>query len=123
MITGDKLTIQLVKNLQLSDLTAPERESRSYKMCKSGLTQKEIAARLSKSEAYISRNISAFKVREAAQAAGVDASGLEIGILNELQPAAAADYPAFVSKILQNGGILYARRAAFVMRSMTLPKR
>jgi ParB/RepB/Spo0J family partition protein len=110
VITGDKLTIQLVENLQRSDLTAPERESGIYEMCRGGLSQKEVAAQLSKPEAYISRNVCAFKVREAAQAAGVDASSLATGTLNEIQAAAAADYPALVSEILRNGGTLDAAR-------------
>jgi ParB/RepB/Spo0J family partition protein len=108
VVTGDKLTLQLVENLQRSDLTAPERERGIYQMCKNGISQKEVAARLSKPEGYISRNVSAYKVREAA---GLDAIGLATGTLNEIQAAKAADYPALVKKILERGGTLEAARA------------
>jgi ParB/RepB/Spo0J family partition protein len=111
VITGDKLTIQLVENLQRSDLTAPEREKGIYGMCKAGLSQKEVAARLSKTPEFISRNVSAYKIREAAQSAGVDTSRLATGTLNEIQAAAAADYPYLVKEILQNGGTMEAARA------------
>jgi ParB/RepB/Spo0J family partition protein len=111
IVTGDKLTLQLIENLQRSDLTAAERESGIYAMCKNGLSQKEVAARLSKPDSFISRNISAYKIRQAATAAGIDASGLATGTLNEIQAAAAADYPDLVKEILENGGTLEAARA------------
>jgi ParB/RepB/Spo0J family partition protein len=110
VVTGDKLTIQLVENLQRSDLSATERESGIYQMCKNGLSQKEVAARLSKTAEYISRNVSAYKIREAAQKAKIDTSELATSTLNEIQAAAAADYPALVKEILQNGGTLEAAR-------------
>jgi ParB/RepB/Spo0J family partition protein len=111
IVTGDKLTLQLVENLQRSDLTAVERESGIYAMCKNGLSQKDVAARLAKPETFISRNVSAFKVREAATAAGIDISGLATGTLNEIQAAKAADYAELVKEILREGGTLEAARA------------
>jgi ParB/RepB/Spo0J family partition protein len=104
IVTGDTLTLQLIENLQRSDLTAAEREGGIYAMCKNGLSQKEVASRLSKPEAFVSRNVSAFKVREAAGAAGVDASGLATSTLNEIQAAAASDYAELVKEVLRLGG-------------------
>jgi ParB/RepB/Spo0J family partition protein len=111
IVTGDRLTLQLVENLQRSDLTAAERESGIYAMCKNGLSQKEVAARLAKPETFISRNVSAFKVREAAAAAGIDTSGLATGTLNEIQAAKAADYAELVQEILSAGGTLEVARS------------
>jgi ParB family chromosome partitioning protein len=113
IVTGDKLTLQLVENLQRNDLTAVERERGIYQMCKNGLSQKEVAARLAKPEFFISRNVSAYKVREAAASAGVDTSSLvklATGTLNEIQAAAPADYPVLVKEILANGGTLEVAR-------------
>jgi ParB family chromosome partitioning protein len=110
VVMGDKLTLQLIENLQRSDLMAAERESGIYTMCKNGLSQKEVAACLSKPDSFISRNVSAYKIREAAVAEGIDASGLATRTLNEIQ-AAADDYPDLVKKILENGGTLEAARA------------
>jgi ParB/RepB/Spo0J family partition protein len=111
VVTGDKLTIQLVENLQRSDLTAAERERGIFEMCQNGVPQKEVAARLSKSAEYVSRNIAAFKIREAANAAGIDTSGLATATLNEIQAAAAADYPELVREVLCSGGTLDAARS------------
>jgi ParB/RepB/Spo0J family partition protein len=111
IVTGDKLTIQLVENLQRSDLTAAEREGGIFAMCKNGLSQKEVAARLAKPEVFVSRNVSAFKVREAAGAAGVDASGLATSTLNEIQAAAPADYADLVKEIVRLGGTLEVARS------------
>lgn len=112
VVTGDKLTIQLVENLQRSDLTADERERGIWQMCQNGLTQKEVAARLSKPEYFISRNVSAYKIREAAKAAGIDTAIISTAALNEIQTAKAADYPALVKEILISGGTSEAARSA-----------
>jgi ParB/RepB/Spo0J family partition protein len=64
VVAGDKLTMQLVENLQRSDLTAKERERGIYLMAESGLKNKDIASRLSKSEQFVGRNITACKIRE-----------------------------------------------------------
>jgi ParB family chromosome partitioning protein len=64
VVAGDKLTLQLVENLQRSDLTARERERGIYLMAEGGMKHKDIAYQLSKSEQFISRNITAYKIRE-----------------------------------------------------------
>jgi ParB/RepB/Spo0J family partition protein len=111
IISGDKLTIQLIENLQRVDLTADERERGIYEMCKNGLSQKEVAARLSKPEPFISRNVSAYKIREAAKAAGIKTGYLATATLNEIQAAKPADYPALVQDILNSGGTAEAARS------------
>ena len=90
--TGEKLIIQLVENIQREDLTAPEREAAIFKLADEiGLKQKEIAAQLSKTAAYVSINISAWKMRMAAQSAGVDISRIETSTLSELLSVPDAD--------------------------------
>ena len=111
VVTGDKLTLQLVENLQRSDLTAAEREKGIFQMCQNGVSQKEVAARLSKSAEYVSRNIAAFKIREAADAAGVDTSTLATATLNEIQAAAEGDYADLVQEIISSGGTLDVARS------------
>jgi ParB/RepB/Spo0J family partition protein len=110
LVSGDRLTIQLIENLQRTDLTAPERERGIYQMCKNGLSQKEVAGRLSKPEGFVSRNVSAYKVRDAAQAAGLDTETIATKTLNEIQAAAPEDYAELVGKILGAGGTLEAAR-------------
>ena len=62
--TGDKLTLQLVENLQRSDLSPRDREAGIRQLSEAGVSNKEIAARLSKSEPFVSRNLTAYKVRD-----------------------------------------------------------
>jgi ParB/RepB/Spo0J family partition protein len=110
IIAGDKLTLQLVENLQRSDLTAPERESGIAQMCNNGLSQREAAARLAKSEQYVSRHITAWKIRFAAESAGIDTSELATATLNEIQGADPIDIPDLVKWIVEGGGTSnYAR--------------
>ena len=111
VVTGDRLTLQLVENIQRSDLTPGEREYGIYQMCRHGLSQKEVAARLSKPETYVSRNVSAYKIRQAAQEEQIDSSSLATGTLNEIQAAAPSDYPKLVKEIIEKGGTLEAARA------------
>jgi ParB/RepB/Spo0J family partition protein len=63
VVQGDKLTIQLVENLQRSDLSPGDREAGIFQLAEAGNGIKEIAFRLSKGEAFVSRNLAAFKVR------------------------------------------------------------
>jgi len=78
VVSGDKLTLQLVENLQRSDLSPRDREAGIYQLNKAGVSNKEIAARLSKSEPFVSRNLAAYKVRASiAQAAAAEIKKLE----------------------------------------------
>jgi ParB/RepB/Spo0J family partition protein len=63
IVQGDKLTIQLVENLQRSDLSPRDREAGICQLAETGLSNQEIASRLSKSEPFVSRNLTAYKIR------------------------------------------------------------
>jgi ParB/RepB/Spo0J family partition protein len=110
VVTGDRLTIQLIENLQRSDLSAIERERGIYLMTQNGLSQKEVAAELSKKEDYISRHVSAYKIRMVAEEAGINTSKLETFTLTEIQAAKEKDIPMMVSFILSAGGTKAAAR-------------
>jgi len=84
IVTGDKLTIQLVENIQREDLTAPEREAAIFRLAENGMKQSEIAAQLSKGKSFVSVNISAHKMRVSGHKAGIDLSGVETSTLAEL---------------------------------------
>jgi len=70
-----------------------------------------VAARLSKPEPFVSRNVSAYKIREAAKAAGIKTGHLATATLNEIQAAKPADYPSLVQEILNSGGTAEAARS------------
>ena len=122
IITGDKLTIQLVENLQRSDLSPRDREKAIWQMSEvPGVTQREIAANLSKTEFYISRQIAAYKTRKIAEDAGLDTSILETSALAEIQTAEEKDIPMLVGYAINGGGTVAAAKA--IMRDYRPPKK
>jgi ParB/RepB/Spo0J family partition protein len=110
VVTGDRLTIQLVENLQRSDLNAQEREEGIFKMVQGGLTQKEVAAVLSKKEDYISRHVSAHKIRKIAEESGLDTSSVETFTISEIQTVKEKDIPMILGFIINAGGTKTAAR-------------
>jgi ParB family chromosome partitioning protein len=110
VVTGDKLTIQLIENIQRSDLSSREREQGMYLMTQNGLSQKEIAAKLSKTEVYVSRHVTAYKIRRIADAAGIDTAALETSVISEIQAVKEKDIPMVISYIIRDGGTKAAAR-------------
>jgi ParB/RepB/Spo0J family partition protein len=122
IITGDKTTIQLVENLQRADLSPRDREKAIFLMSEvPGVSQRDIAAELSKTEVYISRQISAYKVRSTAEAAGIDTSALETSVMSEIQAAAEKDIPMLVQYTINGGGTVAAAKA--IMKDYRPPKK
>jgi ParB family chromosome partitioning protein len=111
VVTGDKLTLQLIENLQRSNLTSEEREKGIYEMTKDGkIGQRDVAAMLGKNEQYIWRNINAYKIRCLTAEAGVDTSGINTGTLCEIASAADDDIPLLIERVKEEGGTLAAAR-------------
>jgi ParB/RepB/Spo0J family partition protein len=122
IVTGDKLTLQLVENLQRSDLTPGEREKAIWQMSQErGITQRDIAAELSKTETYVSRQIAAYKTRLVAENAGIVTSALETSVMAEIQTAAERDIPMLINYTINGGGTVAAAKA--VMRDYRPPKK
>jgi ParB/RepB/Spo0J family partition protein len=111
IVSGDKLTIQLIENIQRSDLTAQERERGIFLMSENGMSQREVAAELSKHEVYVSRHIVAYKLRKMAEEKGIDTSALETSIFDAIRTAKEQDVPMLVQYILKGGGTMNAARA------------
>jgi ParB/RepB/Spo0J family partition protein len=104
IVTGDKLTIQLIENIQRSDLSAIERERAVYQMFKSGIKQNEIAAQLSKSKSFVSIHISAYKMRIIADKNGISTGGVETSTLSELLSIPDTDLPGVLKNLVNFGG-------------------
>jgi ParB-like chromosome segregation protein Spo0J len=104
IVTGDKLIIQLVENIQREDLSASEREKAIYQLVESGLKQTEIAAQLSKSKSYISVHLSAYKMRLAAKKEGVDLTGVETSSLGELLGISEENLIPVLKELVKLGG-------------------
>jgi ParB/RepB/Spo0J family partition protein len=111
IVSGDKLTIQLIENIQRSDLTAQERERGIFLMTENGLTQREVAAEISKNEVYVSRHIAAYKLRKIAEEKGIDTRALETSVFDVIRTAKETDIPMLVQYIINGGGTINAARA------------
>ena len=122
IVTGDKLTLQLVENLQRADLAPRDREKAIWQMSQEkGITQRDIAAELSKTEFYVSRQISAYKTRLVAENAGINTSDLETSVMAEIQTAEEKDIPMLVNYTINGGGTVAAAKA--IMRDYRPPKK
>lgn len=102
--TGDSWTLQMIENIQRTDLTAQDKESAIKEMLEKGLSQKQIADLLSKPISYISDIVAGTKVREVAESAGVDTSALKTRALAQLRSIDAEQLPQKVQELAQSGG-------------------
>lgn len=101
--TGDKLSLQLIENIQRSDLTAAERENGVAEMLKTGITQREIAAKLAKSEQWVSKHLASHKIRTFLAQKNINTE-CETNILNMFRTIPENDLPALIAKTEQQGG-------------------
>lgn len=102
--TGNTWTLQMIENIQRTDLTAQDKEAAIREMLEKGLSQKEIADMLSKPISYVSDIVAGTKVRQQAEAAGVDTSALKTRALAQLRSVDAEDLPDKVQELNEAGG-------------------
>jgi ParB family chromosome partitioning protein len=111
VVTGDKLTLQLIENLQRTDLTPHERETGIFEMSKQGnVSAKDVAAMLGKNERFIWRNLTAHNVRNLAAKNGIDTSNISTTTLCELSAALDDDIPRLLEYLKEEGGTTAAAR-------------
>lgn len=103
IITGDKLTLQLIENIQRSDLTSAERENGVFEMLNTGLSQREIAAKLAKSEQWVSRHLAAHKTRQILTSKGINCE-YETNILTAFRTIPDDDLISLIEKLKELGG-------------------
>jgi hypothetical protein len=110
IVTGDKLTIQLIENIQRADLTALERERAVFQMSENGIRQNDIGAQLSKSKSWVSIHISAYKMRVIANNNGIKTEGIETSTLSELLSIPDVDLPGVLKELVNFGGTRQAAK-------------
>ncbi|MGP1603240.1 MAG: ParB/RepB/Spo0J family partition protein [Treponema sp.] len=102
--TGDTWTLQMIENIQRTDLTAQDKENAIREMLSKGLSQKEIADMLSKPISFVSDIVAGTKVRQQAEAAGIDTSTLKTRALAQLRSVDAENLPGKVQELNEAGG-------------------
>ena len=104
LVTGDKLTLQLVENLQRADLTHPEQEAGITNLVKTLGSNKEAASRLGKSDAFIAHNITAHRVRDVLEKFGIKTISLSTATLTEIQSLTGNKLKDIATKLVAGGG-------------------
>jgi len=104
LVTGNKLTLQLVENLQRADLTHPEQEAGITSLVKTLGSNKEAASRLGKSDAFIAHNITAHRVRETLEKFGIKTVSLSTATLTEIQSLTGNKLKDIATKLVACGG-------------------
>lgn len=101
---GDKWTLQMIENIQRTDLSPQEKEMAIREMLDKGLSQKEIAEMLSKPISYVSDIIAGSKVRQIAEEAGVNTQNISTRALAQLRSFDSKELPETVQKLSSSGG-------------------
>ena len=102
--TGDMWTIQMVENIQRTDLSPREKEAAIIRAIESGMSQKEISEKLSKPLSYISDIMAGIKVRQAADKAGIKTDSVSTKALAQLRSFDDKELPGKVEELVESGG-------------------
>lgn len=102
--TGDTWTLQMVENIHRTELSAQDKEKAIAEMLDKGLSQKEISEMLSKPISFVSDIVAGTKVRQAAEAAGVDTTALKTRALAQLRSVSQGEIAQKVQQLSEAGG-------------------
>lgn len=102
--TGDMWTIQMVENIQRTDLSPREKENAVMTALDSGMTQKQISEKLSKPIQWISDVVAGAKVRKIADAAGIETDAIGTKTLSQLRSIPEAELPEKLRQLAESGG-------------------
>lgn len=101
---GDAWTIQMIENIQRADLSPREKESALALALENGLTQTQIADRLSKPISWVSDTMAGAKVRRVADAQGLKTDEISTKTLSQLRSIPDANLPEVLSRLVSEGG-------------------
>ena len=102
--TGDMWTIQMVENIQRTDLSPREKENAVMTALDSGMTQKQISEKLSKPIQWISDIFAGAKVRKIADAAGIETDSIGTKTLSQLRSIPEDELPEKLRQLAESGG-------------------
>ncbi len=102
--TGDKWTLQMIENIQRTDLTPREKENAVAKALEEGLTQTQIADKLSKPIQWVSDIVAGAKIRKAADEAGLNTEEITTKTLSQLRSIPADKLQNCLKELIAEGG-------------------
>lgn len=102
--TGDKWALQMIENIQRTDLTPREKENAVAKALDEGLTQTQIAEKLSKPIQWVSDIVAGAKIRKAADEAGLNTEEITTKTLSQLRSISADKLQDCLTQLIAEGG-------------------
>lgn len=102
--TGDKWALQMIENIQRTDLTPREKENAVAKALEEGLTQTQIADKLSKPIQWVSDIVAGAKIRKVADAAGLNTEEITTKTLSQLRSIPEEKLESYLSQLIAEGG-------------------
>lgn len=102
--TGDKWALQMIENIQRTDLTPREKENAVAKALEEGLTQTQIAEKLSKPIQWVSDIVAGAKIRKAADEAGLNTEEITTKTLSQLRSIPADKLQNCLKELIAEGG-------------------
>ena len=85
IVTGNKLQMQLIENIQRENLNPKECEAALKQMLENGATKTQIAKQLSKSVQWVDDTLAGASVREIAEKAGINTDGIAAKSLSQFR--------------------------------------
>ena len=102
--TGDKWALQMIENIQRTDLTPREKENAVAKALEEGLSQTQIAEKLSKPIQWVSDIVAGAKIRQIADAAGLSTEEITTKTLSQLRSIPADKLQYCLKELIAEGG-------------------
>lgn len=102
--TGDKWALQMIENIQRTDLTPREKENAVAKALEEGLSQTQIADKLSKPIQWVSDIVAGAKIRKIADAAGLNTEEITTKTLSQLRSIPADKLQDCLKELIAEGG-------------------
>lgn len=102
--TGDKWALQMIENIQRTDLTPREKENAVAKALEEGLTQSQIADKLSKPIQWVSDIVAGAKIRKVADTAGLNTEEITTKTLSQLRSIPADKLQDCLKELIAEGG-------------------
>lgn len=102
--TGDKWALQMIENIQRTDLTPREKENAVAKALEEGLTQTQIADKLSKPIQWVSDIVAGAKIRKFADSAGLNTEEITTKTLSQLRSIPADKLQNCLKELIAEGG-------------------
>lgn len=102
--TGDKWALQMIENIQRTDLTPREKENAVAKALDEGLTQSQIAEKLSKPIQWVSDIVAGAKIRKFADAAGLNTEEITTKTLSQLRSIPEEKLESCLTQLIAEGG-------------------